>query len=91
MQKGAVVKRQPIVRLLFQNEVKVFDSQIVFANLHAQQSSVVMAGIIVGVQVESNVIVVHSSSQLVLLITCQRPSEEKTGSAWRLNDGLVVK
>ena len=72
-QQGPVEEGHEVVGLQSQHEVEVLDAPVVVAHLGAQQSTVVVAEEVVGVEVEGGVIVGHRAPQSVLVVACHRP------------------
>ena len=71
-QHGSVIQRKPVIGVSAEDKIEIFDSQVVFGNLHAQQRPVVVCKIIIRANLQCCIIVSHSPTQIGLLITGQR-------------------
>ena len=72
-QQGSVVECNGIVRLHRKHIIEVLDGQVVIAHLSTQQATVEMTQVVGRLQVERRIIIRHGTSQIVLIITDQRP------------------
>jgi hypothetical protein len=83
VKQGSVENSHEVLRLHLDDEVEVCDSAVVIAELYAKQSAVIMCQEVVGVEVDSHVIVFHGSSQVVDVDSCQSPVHIVVGHLWR--------
>ena len=66
-----IVESNGIVGLQLEHKVKVFYGQIVFSHTGTQESTVEMPKVIVGIEIKGGIIIRHSPSEIVLIITCK--------------------
>ena len=78
------------MRLTLKNKIEVFDCQIVFAHLHSQKPAVVVAGIIVGVNIKGNIVIIHGTAQIILAEPRHSPVQIEAGFLGRLHYSTIV-
>ena len=71
MQKGTIEDGKIILRLHMDDIIEVGNSPVVIAQLHTQLSTVVMCQEVIGIKVYSTVIIFHSTSQVVVIVSRQ--------------------
>ena len=85
----AVVEGYHVVGFLGEDEVEVLDGPVVIAHLCAEQSPVEVSEVVVGLQFQCLVIVLHGSSEVVLVEACEGAVDEVACHARPLYDGGV--
>ena len=71
MQKGTIEDGKIILRLHMDDIIEVGNSPVVVTQLHTQLSTVIMCQEVIGIKVYSTVIIFHSTSQVVVIVSRQ--------------------